>query len=190
MPLVKPDYYTLQESLDLIRGALPDEDALGNLRQFLHSRPGAAWIINGDDGRRVEIPHNLWLSFPPKYHPELLELSVERGTAKFQDLSGNPYGPWRFPVVEGPIQIDRGQLDELLRACKPPSQIISFRNEEIKCEKWLKQEIRDDKRRHFEECQTEAIQRFNISKIGFRRVWKKTVPQEWKHAGAPRKTSQ
>ncbi len=104
MPLVKPDYYTLQEALELIKGALPDEDALENLREALHDRSGAAWIIDGA-GRRVPIPSNLWLSSLD------LTLSVERGTAKFKELGG--LGAWRFPAVEGPIRIDRAQLDAL-----------------------------------------------------------------------------
>ncbi len=107
MPLVKPDYYTLQEALGLIKETLPDEDALENLREALHSRSIAAWIIDGD-GRRVEIPHNLWLSFSLKFH---LTFSIERGTAKFKEPGG--LGAWRFPAVEGPIRIDRAQLDAL-----------------------------------------------------------------------------
>ncbi len=111
MPLVKPDYYTLQEALDLIKEALPDEDALENLRKALHDRPGAAWIIDGN-GRRVEIPHNLWLSFSLKFH---LTFSIKRGTAKFVAPGADPYIV-PAPVVEGPIRIDRAQLDAL---CTP-----------------------------------------------------------------------
>ena len=106
MPLVKPDYYTLQEALDLIKGILPDEDALKNLREFLHSQPSAAWILD-EDGRRVEIP-NLWLSVPRKFH---LTFDVEQGTAKFNEPGGP--GAWRRPDVEGQIRIERWPLDAL-----------------------------------------------------------------------------
>ena len=113
MPLIKPDYYTFQEALDLIKGILPDEDALENLRQFLHSHPSAAWIID-EDGQRVKIP-NLWLSVSPKCH---LMVSVEQGTAKFQEPGG--LGAWRRPAVEGPIRIDRAPLDALCTLISVP----------------------------------------------------------------------
>lgn len=183
MPLVNPDYYTLGEALDLIEKGLPGENPLENLRQALHSRPSAAWIIDGN-GRRVEIPLTLWLSFSLKFH---LTFSIERGTARFVAPGANPYIV-PAPVVEGQIRIDRGQLDELIRACKPPLQgVVSTINAETNCKRWLKQEVEaGSKKKQKGKYLSEAKDQFGVSETGFRHIWSEVVPEGWKKAGRPK----
>jgi hypothetical protein len=177
MPLVARDHYSLREALDIVRDWAPDEDALENLLDALHRGKVEAWILDKEFGGREYVPAHRWRSATL-----LFGYSLETGHGHL--YIGDPYVATR--TVRGPVQIDKDALDTLLRASPKAPTSMS----EPRCRRWLEQEISDGHRRRFEECQAEAIKRFDVSKKGFRRVWDATVPPGWKKGGAPRKTSQ
>jgi len=177
MPLVPTGHYSLPEALELIKERIPNENPLDNLLDALYSGKVGAWMLDDEFGGRAYIPSHYWRSTT-----SLFGYSLETGQGHFH--TGDPYAATR--TVRGPVQIDKDGLDTLL----PSPSMVTTSGAEHKCRQWLKKEIRPGHRRHFEECQAEAIKLFGVSQNGFRRVWDATVPPKWKQPGRPPETSQ